>query len=343
MALRDREIKLGVIGTGWVAAARHVPAFRRHPAVKVTSVFDRNPEKARRAASQWGVAHWSSNEVEFFDQSLDMVTICTPPWTHAQLTCAALDRGFHVFTEKPMAMNSEEAIAMVEAAKKANRLLCVSHNFLFARSVREADRILSRGSEVRYGLALQLSSDRRRLPDWYRQLPGGLFLDESPHMIYTLQHFLGRLDLDGCRVIWNSESGLPASIDVQLRGSRAAGQLTMLFEAPLSEWHVALVRREGAIDLDLFRDIVVSVKSDGKHRPMDILGTSLNAIGGHAAGFVRSGVRYAAHQQYWGHDEIIPRFVDAVLGKGPVPVDPAESLDVVRLTDEILKEFSRSH
>jgi len=47
-------------------------------------------------------------------------------------------------------------------------------------------------------------------------------------------------------------------------------------------------------------------------------------------------VRYATKRQFWGHDRIIGLFVDAVLGKGPSPVPLAESLDVVRFTDELL-------
>jgi predicted dehydrogenase len=325
------------MGTGWVATARHIPAFRSHPDVEITSVFDRKIEKAEATAKRFHVPHWSASEREFLDQELDVVTICTPPWTHAELACAAFDRGLHVFTEKPMAMNVADAEAMLAAADRAQRLLCVSHNFLFSRSVAQADRLLNGdSSSLQYGFGMQLSSSMRRLPDWYQKLPGGLFLDESPHMIYTLQHFLGELQLESCRATWNSTTRLPKSIDIQLRGVRATGQLNMLFEAPVSEWHVGLVSRTRAMDLDLFRDIIVSVKSDGGHKPADILRTSFRAIRDHVAGFVQSGARYSTHRLYWGHDVIIRKFIDATLGRGPVPVDPKESVGVVRLTDEIL-------
>lgn len=335
-----RRLKVGVIGTGWVAGARHVPAFRRHPDVDVVAVLDRNSGRAQAAAHRWRVPLWFSDEKEFFSQDLDIVTVCTPPWTHAELACSALSTGLHVFTEKPMAMNEGQASNMIDASVKANRLLCVSHNFLFSRSVRRADNLIGMNPGIQHAFGLQMSSAHRRLPDWYQKLPGGLMLDESPHMIYTLQHFLGRLTLQSCRATWNPITRLPATVEIQVKGTRAQGQITMLFETPLSEWHIGLVNKEWVIDLDLFRDILIALRSDKRHKPFDILRTSLTAVRDHAMGFVSSGTRYALKRLYWGHDVIIYNFVEAALGRGSVPVDPVDSLHVVRLTDSILQSLS---
>lgn len=332
------KVRVGVVGTGWSATVRHIPSYRRHPDAEVAVVFDRRPERARRVAEELSVPLAVSSLDEMFDRGVDVVSICTPPWTHAELASAALERGVHVFTEKPMAMDEGEATSMVEAARTAGRLLCVSHNFLFSRAVRRADRQLS-DDRVGYAFGLQLSSLRRRLPDWYRELPGGLLLDESPHMLYTLQHFLGPLELEGTRASWDPESGLPRTAEIWVKGERGPGQVTMVFDTPLSEWHVGLVGRERAVDLDLFRDIAVSVSSDRGHGPADILRTSSRGIVDHTRGFVASGSRYAAGRLFWGHDVIIGRFVDAVLGRGPVPVPPEASVAVVRLTDAILGDL----
>lgn len=332
-------VRVGVVGTGWVATARHIPSFRHHPDAEVVAVFDRQPDRARGVATQHGIARWVSTLDALLDQDLDIVTLCTPPWTHAELACTALERGVHVFTEKPMAMDEHEARSMVDAARGAGRLLCVSHNFLFSRAVAKADRVLGDEGPVSYAFALQLSSLQRRLPTWYAELPGGLLLDESPHMLYTLQHFLGPLELDSVRATWNPASGLPRTAEIQVRGPGATGQVTMLFETPVSEWHVGVVGARHCVDLDLFRDIAVAVRSDGSHLPRDILRTSSRAVLDHGAGFVASGARYAARRLFWGHDVIIGRFVDATLGRGPVPVSSEEALGVVRLTDAILDEL----
>lgn len=333
-------VRVGVIGTGWVAQDRHIRAFRRHREAELVTVFDRKPERASQVAERMRIPHWSADMEEFLGSGLDAVSIATPPWTHAELAAAALERGIHVFTEKPMAMSLAEARGMVDAATKAGRLLCVSHNFLFSRAVEKARRFLGDDPGIQYAAAVQLSSLRRRLPDWYRDLPGGLFFDESPHLLYMLQDFLGApLQVDHVRGRRGPGGSEIEALEVLLTGSRASGQMTMVFGAPVSEWQVVLTAKRGVVALDLFRDIAIRLRPDGAHLPRDILRTSARALAGHAFGFLTSGTRYATRRQFWGHDEIVRRFVDAVLGRGPSPVAPEESLGVVAATDRILAEL----
>lgn len=336
------KVRVGIVGAGWVAGARHIPGFRSHPQVEVVAVYDRKPERAQALAERAHIPRSTGDWEELLDLGLDAVTVCTPPWTHAELAIGALQKGLHVFTEKPMAMNGVEARSMAEAARTAGRVLCVSHNFLFSRSVIKADRILGPDPEIRYVSALQLSSYARRLPDWYRELPGGLLLDESPHMLYTLRHFLGPLQLDSCRSTGRTADGGLGTCEIRVVGARAPGQITMVFETPVSEWHVGVIGANRVLGLDLFRDICISVGQDRAHKPMDILGTSVAALGGHVGGFASSGFRYASRRLFWGHDTIIRKFVDATLGMGSVPVELQESLDVVDLTDQVLAELGLS-
>jgi len=187
---------------------------------------------------------------------------------------------------------------------------------------------------------VQLSSLRRRLPTWYEDLPGGLLFDEIPHMLYLLQHFLGPLDVDHVRSRRGLGGHQPGSVEVLVTGERGPGQIAMVFDAPVSEWQVVLTSPAGVVALDLFRDIAVRVPPDGAHKPLDILQTSARALADHATGFVASGARYAMGQISWGHDALIGRFVDATLGRGPVPVRADEALGVVRVTDRILAELA---
>ncbi len=333
-----RELRVGVAGAGWVARNRHIPALDACPRARVVAVYDRDVRRARSAAEEFGVAAVDTVE-GLLGQGLDAVSVCTSPWSHAEIAVAALEADLHVLVEKPMALDLSEATAMAESAKRAGRLLCVSHNFLFSRSVRKAERLLA-GEKLSYGLGLQVSSDRRRLPSWYRELPGGLFLDESPHLFYTLQHFLGRLDVEGVRTLGDAAS--PDGVEIWLRGPRGPGQVTMVFAAPVSEWHVGLVGAERVVGIDLFRDIAVQARSDGAHRAGDVFRTSLALAGGHGAGFVSSGMRLATGRQFWGHDELVRLFVDAALYGGASPVDLADALNVVRVTDEVLADMGAS-
>lgn len=329
-------IRVGVLGAGWVARARYLPRLAAEKSAELVAVFDRNLERAAEAASTFRVPLGTDDQDAFFGRRLDAVAICTPPFSHAELTLEALDQGCHVLTEKPMAMNSPEATAMQAAAQRAGRLLCVSHNFLFSRAVRRAEGARKKAGPVQYVMGLQLSSDRRRLPEWHEQLPGGLLFDELPHLLYLLQYYLGRLRLTGVRVAARSASGHPSLTEIQVLGERGPGRATVVSGAPISEWHVTVVMQDGVVDLDLFRDIAVRLGTDGAHRAADILRTSVRAVRGHAGGFVASGLRLATKRLFWGHDVLIHHFLEAVTGREGTPVNPEDSLAVVALTDDIL-------
>jgi len=225
---------------------------------------------------------------------------------------------------------------MQAEAQQKGRLLCVSHNFLFSRAVQRAEAGWEKAGAVQYVMGLQLSSDRRRLPDWYEQLPGGLLFDELPHLLYLLQHYLGRLRLEEVRVSRRSPAGHPTLTEIQVLGEQGPGQATVVSGAPISEWHVTVIMQDGVVDLDLFRDVAVRLRPDGSHRAADVLKTSARAILDHGRGFAASGLRMTTRRLFWGHDVLIRRFLGAVAGTEPVPVDPADSLAIVALTDDIL-------
>lgn len=330
-------VRVGMIGTGWVAQARHVPAFASHPDVQIVGVYDRHVEHARRVADKLPSARPVADLDELFALGPDLVSIATPPWSHAELALAAFEHDAHVFTEKPMAMNTAEAKAMVAASQRAGRMLCVSHNFVFSRAVARGQRFLA-DSAVHYVAGVQLSSLERRLPSWYQQLPGGLLFDEMPHLLYLLDHFIGPMEVEHVR-LRGSAGSEPRSAEVLLGGT-APGQITMVFGAPVSEWQVVLTGDRGVVALDLFRDIAVRVRPDGAHRAVDILRTSAKAVADHTAGFVSSGTRLALRRSFWGHDVLIHRFVDATLGRGPVPVTTDQALRVVQVADRLVDALS---
>ncbi len=329
------SLRVGIVGTGWVAQDRHIPSFRAHPAAQIVAVYDRDRRRAEELAGRAHIARACADLGEFLSQGLDLVSIATPPWTHAQLASAALEAGAHVFTEKPMAMDLGEARSMVEAAAAADRLLCVSHNLLFSRAVAKARRLLGSDPDLLYAGGVQLSSLRRRLPTWYPDLPGGLLFDEIPHLIYLLQDFVGPLEVEHVRARWTSGGSALRSVEVLL-GGRAPAQITMVLDAPLSEWQVVLVNSRGVVALDLFRDIAVRLGPDNSHQAGDILRTSAAAVTGHLAGFVSSGARYTTGRLRWGHDVLIHRFVQAVLGRGSIPISFDDALGVVAVADQIV-------
>jgi scyllo-inositol 2-dehydrogenase (NADP+) len=342
MAGPHEPLRVGVVGAGWVATARHIPSFRRDPRVRLEALLDASPERARAAAHRWGVPHAYHELSEFLAHKLDVVTICTPPWTHGPIAIEALQRGRHVLVEKPMAMSGDEAAAMRDAARRAGVALCVAHNFLFSRSMRKATHLLERGDvgTVQHATAIQLSSPQRRLPSWYPDLPGGLFFDESPHMIYLLRRFLGDLSVQAA---WADDAppGFAQTIDrveARLAAAGVSAHLNMSFRSPISEWLLAVVGTRRVLVLDVFRDILVVQKPDGAHGTRDVLQSSLRAFLEGLAGFLTSGALFASKRLLYGHETLVRRFVDSIVSGEPLPVAAEEGEAVVRTMESILSQ-----
>ena len=130
-----------------------------------------------------------------------MVHIVTPPQTHASLAIQAMEAGAHVFVEKPMAVNLEEAEAMEAVARRRGVKLCVDHNHLFDPALVQAKALLAQGAigelvsvETYEGFSLGTPDNPYVQPGaaahWVHRLPGGIFQNLAPHPAYLLLAFL---------------------------------------------------------------------------------------------------------------------------------------------------------
>jgi scyllo-inositol 2-dehydrogenase (NADP+) len=309
------SLAVACVGGGWVTRERHLPALKGDLRVRVLGVIDSHPERAEAAARAFGLEHWGRSLEEPWLDGVDCLTIGTPPHAHAGFIRAALDRGWHCLCEKPLAFPATEAAELVQSAREAGLVLGVVHNFQFSRSGGRLFELVESGQlgpvEAVYGF--QLSSPERRLPHWYQDLPGGLFLDEAPHLLYLIRRVLGRLE--------------PRMVDARLDGHEIRdlsatfahesiwASLSMGFGASVSEWQFIVVGARAVAALDVFRDILVVLPSDGSHRARDILRSSVRMVAGHVAGVASSGVRVVSRRLLYGNDEIVRRFVDAVEGR----------------------------
>ncbi|HEX5139734.1 MAG TPA: Gfo/Idh/MocA family oxidoreductase [Dehalococcoidia bacterium] len=332
-----RELKAGVIGTGWVATARHIPALKRLEDVAIAAVYDRDVGRARDVAQRFDIPVATTNIDELYAAATDFVSISTPPDSHAPLAIGALEAGRHVFVEKPMAMSTSEARLMARTAERTGLQLCVSHNLLYSRSVRRAVEELKDAGAIQHIMAVQLSNPRRRLPVWYQGLPGGLFFDESPHVLYLLRRLLGDIGVVDVRArLDKTQANSIEFLEARLTNGEVDATLTMSFNAPVSEWRVTIIATNKVITLDLFRDIVTVATNDGKHGPAEVLTGSLGAGLQSVAGFVSSGALYSMNRLLYGHERIIAAFVRSVRGAQPA-VRPSEAVSVVRITEDILR------
>src|SRR5262245_15581174 len=133
-------VRIGLVGIGFMGMI-HYLAARKLADARVVALCSRDPKKL---AGDWtGIrgnfgppgTHMDPGDArryEAFDRLLadpdvDLVDICTPTHQHAPMAVAALRAGKHVLVEKAIALTTGDADAMVDAAKKAGKLLMVAH------------------------------------------------------------------------------------------------------------------------------------------------------------------------------------------------------------------------
>ena len=106
----------------------HARAYHKLDGFELVALVDRNEDKRERLSEEFGgVDQFDDFETALIAKKPDAVSICTYPGTHAELTIKSLEAGAHVFCEKPLAPNIEDAISMVQAATKHNKKLVIGY------------------------------------------------------------------------------------------------------------------------------------------------------------------------------------------------------------------------
>jgi predicted dehydrogenase len=155
---------VGVVGLGYWGPnlARN---FDRLPDAELTWLCDASDE----ALARWGAAFPSARTTADFadllkDDALDAVVIATPVPTHAELALRVLAAGKHCFVEKPLARTEEEAEAVVQAARSADRVLMVGHLLEYHPGVQRLAEIVNSGElgELRYIYSNRLNLGKHR-------------------------------------------------------------------------------------------------------------------------------------------------------------------------------------
>jgi predicted dehydrogenase len=133
-----RKLQIGIVGGGWMGKVHAMSyrtarsAFGPDPATPVIAVLaDINSELAEAATRECGiekaVADWRS---VVDDQNIDIIDICTPNDMHFDIAMAAIAAGKHVYCEKPLSHNVDQARQMAQAAERRGVITMVGFNYI---------------------------------------------------------------------------------------------------------------------------------------------------------------------------------------------------------------------
>ena len=125
------KLKVGLIGLGGICLYAHMPAYLKTENVEIGAICDILPEKIAFFKDKFNIPDVPSftdyNEL-LNVEGLDFVDICTPNYLHSVISVSAVEKGLHVFCEKPDAISVAEAEKMMTAAEKNKRHLMVMRN-----------------------------------------------------------------------------------------------------------------------------------------------------------------------------------------------------------------------
>ncbi len=219
-------IRIGLIGCGFMGKAHsnaflNVAKFFPLKARPVMSVICARTEANVKAVQEnWG---WNEYETDYTkllkSGKIDLLDISTPNINHKEIAVMAAENGIHIFCEKPLAMNSDEAREMVTAVKKANVINMVCFNYRRVPAIALAKQLIDEGKigDIFHIRAVYLQ-DWIIDPDFplvwrlKKEIAGsGSHGDLSAHIIDLARYLVGEFDeVSGMEKTFIKQRPLPA-------------------------------------------------------------------------------------------------------------------------------------
>jgi predicted dehydrogenase len=195
-------LRVAIVGCGKIADA-HASQIQRIKGCEIVGVCDREVLMARQLYERFPVKRYYSDLTELLsDARPDVVHITTPPESHFDIARFCLERGCHVYVEKPFTLHAEEAQILVALANEKGLKLTAGHDDQFSHVARRMRTLVQSGylggvpvhMESYYcydlgepGYARALLGDKQH---WVRRLPGGLLHNIISHGIARIAEFL---------------------------------------------------------------------------------------------------------------------------------------------------------
>jgi len=339
MSNANRKLRVGMIGCGGIARAVHLPGWQSCARGEVVACYDVDPARAEKLAADFKIPKVCRTLKELLASDIDAVDVCTPNVDHKPSTLAGLAAGKHVYCEKPMAMNSREAAAMIAAAKKARRKLMIGLHNRYRGEVLCLKALADAGRFGNIYYARSLSIRRRGVPSWgvfgQKKLQGGgPLIDIGVHAIDMAWYLMGK----------------PKPVSVSGRFYETIGK-TPGHQGMFGGWDwktydvedfaVALVRFEGGQTMTVESAFCVNLSED--QFSAEIVGDRGGATVSplkvmlQEQGYLITGEPQFVKDRVQPHAAGLWAFADAVLDNTPVPIPGEEAIVTQKIIDGLYK------
>ena len=339
------KINVGIVGLGTVAKEVHIPVLSTFRDVNIKSIAEVDVKRGRKTAKKWRISKvYDDYNKMYEDAELDAVFICLPNILHYDAVKSALEHDLHVFCEKPMGLNANEALELVKMARAKDLVLAVGYNRRLEKNYEYAAKIVN---SFRLGRILQMHGVLVNpgpyaswIPssDWFFRDKYAVLYDSGSHLVDLIMYVLSDeivevsaagtstmngLDvLDNIACVFKTEKGILGTFNagwkiaanyssIQVHGTGGS-----IFADPLE----VEVRYGSYGSLERVVHHVTSARK--------IIGSQVKRIG----------ERKRPSETYFKEDRA---FIDAVLGKGKPLVSGKEALRVLEVLGAVKESLEK--
>jgi len=345
---QHRRLRVGIVGCGRVAEyhARFIQGLNN---AQLVAVADMNQVTARQFAEAHGIATVCATLDELLNTvELDVLHVITPPASHYECARAALERGVHVFIEKPIAFAVREVNDLYDRAAARGLSLCPDFLQLFHPKMRELATTVESGQLGRVvHVESYLHIDLNQSPElleaegihWSYRLPGGLLRDYTSHLLYMALYFAG--SPNNIHVNRNSRGALPQGLadhlTVHVDGSQSTATILLTCLARPSAYGVRVFCEKGSAEINFETQTLLINRHSSL--PRRIVSATANFTKSCKLSWqgVSAIVNYLRGKlvPYAGMRGLLPLFYDSILNSKLPPISRELATAVVWAEEEI--------
>ena len=181
-----KRVRLAMVGAGKMALW-HLRAYAHIPHVEIVAIANPVSSRGQALARAFNIPHSYSDTHEMLQrEEIDAVDVCVPTGLHRDIVCEALDRGLHVYCEKPLGASVEQVIAIQHANR--GRVVFNGFNLRFCPEYIRLGKLISSGALGEVRLLLMTRTTRERADSYMFQqgLNAGILSEFSIHFIDLL-------------------------------------------------------------------------------------------------------------------------------------------------------------
>lgn len=338
------KFKVGVIGCGRISSV-YLDAFRNlQDIVEVCFAVDKDRERAEFFASKFDGCGYSDRIEDLLVQPLDVVHVLTPHFLHKEHVIRCLRAGFHVLTEKPIAITAADAEYMIQTAKGTGKKLGVISQNRYIEGIQTAKKMIEEGKLGRLTGAWS-TLNWWRPPSYYQcdwkgsweKEGGGVVIDQAIHSLDLVRYLMGCnvISVHGHidrRVLTNIEVEDVADAAITFENGAVYSFYACNYYTSNSPIRVEISGEKGAV---LLTKDIVTIHVDGS-QDVTVHPEAVSDFSG---------------KDYWGihHLAQLKDFYSKLAEGKPVPIDPEEAkktlemvLAIYRSSKENRKVFLKS-